>query len=176
MAVDVGVRIYYLPSGTYRFIFDIYPTQIINCSVPISVHIVSKHSYIESFPERVMARSTTSGVSGSKHQKHSNPLSDEYVARATLRTTSKKRKAKTDDDSGLGFVDSRSSKKILKIGRELAEEDHQAAQSTVSNSAFDLEPRLGEGSDSDGQLQHDEDDPWGDEDIKEIASTTGLMP
>jgi essential nuclear protein 1 len=58
-------------------------------------------------------------------QHRHNPLEHDIVETGLLRNKPSKRKERTDDERGDGFVDSKASRKILRIGRELLEEDEE---------------------------------------------------
>ncbi|KAF2710069.1 rRNA processing protein-like protein Bystin [Pleomassaria siparia CBS 279.74] len=108
---------------------------------------------------------------GRESQRH-NPLVEEYVPSNPWKQKSKRQKQARDEADGDHFVDSKSSKKILEIGRDLAEEDekeNQARQPSVANPAFDFETRLGEDEDLTAQYE-DEEEVWGDEEeeVEEI--------
>lgn len=106
------------------------------------------------------------GVQGQRH----NPLAEEYLPSDPYKTKPKRSKrAKSDMDDEQGYVDSKSSRKILEIGRELADEDERETQRgapKAANPAFDFEQRLGE-DDLDehieGQFDDDDDEAWGEE-------------
>ena len=60
-----------------------------------------------------------------RHERRHNPLEDDYLATGPLRSKAPKRKSKgdgEDDERGNGenYVDSKASRKILSLGRELA--------------------------------------------------------
>ncbi|KAF2643862.1 Bystin-domain-containing protein [Massarina eburnea CBS 473.64] len=104
-------------------------------------------------------------------QRH-NPLSEDYVPSDSFLDQAQpakrqKRSKKNGEEDGPGYVDSKSSKKILDIGRELAEEaesENQARRPPTANPAFDFEARLGEnGGEEDPTAQYDDDEVWGDE-------------
>lgn len=105
-------------------------------------------------------------------QRH-NPLSEDYVPSETFLDQAqpakrqKRSKKGGNEDDGPGFVDSKSSKKILEIGRELAEEaenENQVQRPPTANPAFDFEARLGEDDGFDEPTtQQDDDEAWGDE-------------
>lgn len=100
-----------------------------------------------------------------------NPLSEDIVATGPLRAKSNKRKAKPEDGEDK-FVDSRSSRKILKIGQSLVEEEQDENATIAPNPAFAFESRFAEGSDSDEDIGRDDDQAWGDEEddvIEEIV-------
>ena len=98
--------------------------------------------------------------------RHESSLADDLLATGPLRTKSKKRKAKRDGDDGDGYIDSKASRKILKIGQELAEEDRiSTKQNSGSRTAFTFESRLDQSSESEeDDVYNDNDDAWGDED------------
>jgi essential nuclear protein 1 len=107
------------------------------------------------------------GVQGQRH----NPLAEEYLPSDPYKNKVKRTKRnKSEDDNEQGYVDSKSSRKILEIGRELEEEDerenHNGAPK-AANPAFDFESRIGE-EDLDehveGQFDDDDDEEaWGEE-------------
>src|SRR4051812_19673447 len=83
-----------------------------------------------------------SSSSGRKHNRH-NPLEADILATGNLKLKPSKSKGKDDDDKA-SFVDSKASKQILRLGRELADEDAQrtAAENPAINavkSAFDAD-------------------------------------
>ena len=99
------------------------------------------------------------------------PLADELLATGPLRTKSKKRKAKREDEVD-GFVDSKPSRKILKIGQELEEEDREQQRLEAPSSAFTFESRFPEEDEPQGAEAEDEDE-WeddGEEIIDEAVS------
>ncbi|KZM23324.1 snoRNA-binding rRNA-processing protein [Ascochyta rabiei] len=112
------------------------------------------------------------GVRGERH----NPLAEEYLPSDPYKTKAKRQKrAKTDQQDEQGYVDSKSSRKILEIGRELEEEDERENQRGApkgANPAFDFEKRLGEDDLEEivsGQFD-DDDEAWGedDEEVEEV--------
>lgn len=111
-----------------------------------------------------MARSI-SKRSASQNNRHSKSLPDEIVSTGLLSTKSKKRKAKhEDEDEEARYVDSRLSRKILKIGQDLADEELEDIEVAKPNSAFTFNSRVTTEtvSDDDDALEI-EDDAWGDE-------------
>lgn len=105
---------------------------------------------------------TTTLSSGTAQYRHQNTLEGDLVATAPLRTKSKKRKA-NKDDTGENFIDAKASRKILKIGQELEEEDQEARRTAPVSNAFTFESRAPDSSDADEGAQYDDDDAWGDE-------------
>lgn len=108
---------------------------------------------------------------GARDQRH-NPLAEEYAPSDPFRTKPAKRQKRTRDDvpEEQAFVDAKSSRKILDIGRQLEEEDEQESQSrqpTAPNAAFDFETRMGEDQVTEEVGQFDDDDDeeaWGEDD------------
>lgn len=103
--------------------------------------------------------------SRSKSQGRRAPLEEDILKTGPLKNKSKKRKTRPENDND-GYVDSRSSRKILKIGQDLAEEEEKENKATAPNPAFTFESRFGGDDESeDGAPRHDDDDDeaWGDE-------------
>ncbi|KAF3895380.1 SnoRNA-binding rRNA-processing protein [Trichophyton interdigitale] len=111
------------------------------------------------------------------------PLADEITSAGHLRTKSgSKRKSRSEDETEDDhYLDSKSSKKILQIGRDLAEEDAAEARAAAeaagidlkAKAAFDFESRLGgEESgyeDEEDIVQYDDDAQWEDEgEVEEV--------
>ena len=114
-----------------------------------------------------MSKTNAIMTNRSKTSQHPNTLEDDLVARGPLRTKSKKRKIRREDDTQ-GYVDSRSSRKILKIGQELAEEEERNQRVPPSNSAFTFDSRFGNESGEDDDAGHDDGEAWGDDDEEVI--------
>lgn len=99
----------------------------------------------------VMAPSSQRSKSASRRPKNRNghiPLAEDLTASGPLRTKSKKRKVGADNDDefslrGNDYVDARSSRKILKIGQDLQEEEVAEHKSNLPNPAFTFESRFG---------------------------------
>lgn len=112
-----------------------------------------------------MARAPSTS-SRSRKPQHRNSLAADIASTGPLRTKSNKRKGRIEDD-GDRFVDSRASRKILKIGQDLVAEEQAERVETAPNSAFTFDSRFGEGSEA-GENNQEEDeedgDTWGDED------------
>jgi essential nuclear protein 1 len=98
-----------------------------------------------------------------RSNKHSQSLADEIASTGLLSAKSKKRKAKQDDDEER-YVDSKLSRKILKIGQDLADEELQATEIARPNPAFTFDSRTTQEDLSDGDVPEGDDDAWGDED------------
>ena len=109
-----------------------------------------------------MAKNTTI-TADSSQRRHQRPLEQDLIATGPLRSTPKKRKARRGDDEDEHYVDSKSSRKILKIGRDLQDEEDQAlSKSKASDEAFTFKSRPTQTVDR----PEDEDQPeevWEDE-------------
>ena len=119
-----------------------------------------------------MPKATTPISPGTRQNRRHNPLSDDLLATAPTRNKSSKRKAKHDADAEDNYVDSRSSRKILQIGQELADEEEQEARAAAPNPAFSLDSRFQGPSDSEEEDLQDDADEWGDDDeaVEEMVS------
>jgi essential nuclear protein 1 len=107
---------------------------------------------------------------GAREQRH-NPLAEEYAPSDPWKQKPAKRQKHTKDDKDdeQNFVDSKSSRKILDIGRELEEEDEretQARRPQGPNAAFDFETRMGEDDVTVEEVEQleDDDEAWGEDD------------
>lgn len=101
-------------------------------------------------------------TAGRQTQRH-NPLEGDMLATGLLRT--KPAKAKQVQDDSEGFVDSKASKKILRIGRVLAEEEdaeRAAAMPEPIVDSFGYDSRFSAAADDDDDGAYD-DKAWGDE-------------
>ncbi|KAF2028845.1 Bystin-domain-containing protein [Setomelanomma holmii] len=112
---------------------------------------------------------------GAPGQRH-NPLVEEYAPSDPWKhKPAKRQKRNKDEKEEEKFVDSKSSRKILDIGRELEEEDereNKAQRSEGANPAFDFETRMGEDEPEIDEGAHieDDDEAWGedDEEVEEV--------
>lgn len=122
----------------------------------------------------------TKAVGGRDAQRH-NPLAEEYVPSNPWKQKAPKRQKRTrDDNDGEHFVDSKASRKILDIGRELAEEDereNEARRPAAANAAFDFEARLGEDDkDDEDPAQYDDEEAWGEEEGEDEVEEIEIDP
>lgn len=129
-----------------------------------------------------MPKATTQSRSAASERRHI-PLADEILTAGHLRTKSGKRKARSDeDDAGAEhYIDSKASKKILQIGRDLADEDSadsQTSTAAAASSAFDFGSRFdfeGEQDEDDGDGEQYADAQWEDEeDVEEVVWLPGI--
>ncbi|KAN0073209.1 Bystin domain containing protein [Elaphomyces granulatus] len=119
-------------------------------------------------PKAVTPRSATS-------RRH-NPLTDDILSGGLLRTKSTKRRSRSGEDdyeNASQYIDAKASRKILRIGQDLAEEEAAEKEAGLGeaekiNSAFDFASRF----DGDEQVSDDEEkygeDQWGDEEVEEV--------
>ena len=72
-------------------------------------------------------------------------------------------------------MDSRSSRKILKIGQDLVDEDQQESTASEPNPAFTFESRFGaeSGSEEGDERQDDDEEAWGDEEYGVVEEVVG---
>ena len=103
-----------------------------------------------------------SSKSRSRSTHRHNPLAEDLIATGNLKVKSNKRKAKPEGHEER-FVDSRSSRKILKIGQELLEEDDRDGQLTALNPAFAFASRPEVASEPEDELHLDDAEGWDDE-------------
>lgn len=117
---------------------------------------------------------TMAPTSRSRSARRHAPLEEDIAATGPLRHRSKKRKAKSEDD-GSGYVDSRSSRKILKIGRDLADEEQRENVATALNPAFTFESRFGGTSEPEEEEDRRYDDEaWGDAEEDLVEEIVGF--
>ena len=104
---------------------------------------------------------------GGQINKRHNPLAEEYIPQQTFKWKTAKRRKHDDEDNEEHFVDTKASRKILQIGRELAEQDeneNQVPRPAPANTAFDFSTRLGEDElDEEPVAQYEDEEEWGDE-------------
>ncbi|OTB06360.1 hypothetical protein M426DRAFT_55438 [Hypoxylon sp. CI-4A] len=108
-----------------------------------------------------------------RQMRRHNPLEDDLVATGPLRAKAPKRKSKGgDDDEQENYIDSKASKKILRIGRELAEEvDVAPPRPPKESNAFGFDSRF----DEDGEEDiYEDEEVWGDDD--EIVEEIEIEP
>lgn len=109
----------------------------------------------------------TSSASGRRHNRH-NPLEADILATGNLKLKPAKSKKRDDEDKD-NFVDSKASKLILRLGRELAEEDAElnaaARPVNTATSAFDADTARRFGFDEEEEEENQfENETFGDDD------------
>ena len=111
--------------------------------------------------------------SRSKSRNRHVPLEDDILKTGILKSKSNKRKSRTETEDG--YVDSRSSRKILKIGQDLADEEQQERVASAPNPAFAFESRFDEGDASEeGDTRFDDEEAWGDEEEEVVEEVVSL--
>jgi essential nuclear protein 1 len=90
-----------------------------------------------------------------------------------LRNKPSKKKASNTEDADEGFVDAKASKNILRIGRELAQEESSERAAFVPEptiDSFGYDSRFDDTVDDAEAKTYDEDEAWGDDDevVEEI--------
>jgi essential nuclear protein 1 len=100
-------------------------------------------------------------VAADRQARRHNPLEHDLTAAGPLKAKSGKRKSRHQDEEEK-FVDSKASRKILRIGQELADEDEIENQVQKPNLAFDFESRFED--EGEEQEPYEDAEAWGDED------------
>jgi essential nuclear protein 1 len=104
-------------------------------------------------------------------QRH-NPLASEYTAEHSFKQKAPKKRNRKDEADGEHFISAKASRKILKIGQELVDEDEaerQAKFPAPPNPAFAFETRLERDAESEEEKNRwDDEEAWGDEEVVEI--------
>lgn len=109
----------------------------------------------------------TTPVSASRQRRH-NPLEDDLTATGgVLKNKAGKRKSRTEDEEA--FADSKASRKILRMGQELADEDAEHNQAAAPNPAFDFESRFDIEDDEQPDVEYEEWDEEGEVEEVELA-------
>lgn len=113
-----------------------------------------------------------------KERRH-NPLGEEYSPTGPVNQKARRKRKQSHDEEKAddGYVDSKSSRRILDLGQDLTAEDdaeRRSARPAKADSAFLFESRFPlEGADEQEQAEeigeYDDDDAWGsDEEVEEI--------
>ncbi|KAI9721067.1 MAG: hypothetical protein M1812_002548 [Candelaria pacifica] len=122
-----------------------------------------------------MPKATTPTSPGVRQRRRHNPLSDDLIANGLPKSSTRKRRKSTGEDDETKYIDSKASQRILRIGRDLAEEDQEEDRTPAPNPAFQFDSRFVEdGSEGEGQFD-DDDEAWGDEE-EEIAEEAEMNP
>ncbi|KAG6139393.1 hypothetical protein E4U47_003471 [Claviceps purpurea] len=96
-----------------------------------------------------------------------NPLENDILATGLLRNKPTKSKSKTSAETDESFIDSKASKNILRIGRQLAEEESAESAALVPEpivDSFGYDVRFDDGQAAEETHGHEEDEAWGDDD------------
>ena len=119
-----------------------------------------------------MAMGRPRSVTLNKARRH-NPLSEDIKVTGPLRENARKRKVRPDDEAER-YIDSKSSRKILKIGQDLVDEEQQEAGLIAPNPAFTFESRFDDEYCLLEAGQDDDEEAWGDEGddiVEEVVSS-----
>lgn len=118
----------------------------------------------------------TTPVSAQPQGRLHRPLEEDLTAAGPLKKSSGKRKSRHTEDDEEKFVDSKASRKILRIGQELAEEERAetSAAKPKANPAFDFDSRFAGLDDEEQEEPFDDEEAWGDE--EEIVEEVELAP
>jgi len=97
-----------------------------------------------------------------------NPLAEEYSATQSFKSKTPKKRNRKDENDEDNVIDTKASRKILKIGQELADEDEEERQSRFPappNPAFSFETRFPQDVESEEESGKwdDEEEAWGEE-------------
>ncbi|KAB8360933.1 hypothetical protein FH972_024665 [Carpinus fangiana] len=115
---------------------------------------------------------------GGQNQRH-NPLAEEYAPTHPLKQKAAKQRRSTqqDQDAGDSYIDSKASRRILKIGQDLVDEDEAEHKSSQPNPAFSFDSRFisQEDAEEDRTYENDEE-AWGDDDEEAVAEDVELDP
>lgn len=121
-----------------------------------------------------MPKATTPRSSDIRH----NPLSEEYSPSQPFKQKAPKKRKRPEEDE-TAVIDTKASRQILRIGRELEEEDAEErraalgqGQEAQSNPAFEFDSRFGgeaqSEEDEEGERKWDDEETWGDEEVEEV--------
>jgi essential nuclear protein 1 len=109
-----------------------------------------------------MPKATTLAFASRRH----NPLEDDLTASGgILKNKPGKRKSRHQEE-GDQFVDSKASRKILRLGQELADEEEATDRATKRKPIFNFESR----SDGEKEETYEDEEAWGgiDEEVEEV--------
>lgn len=108
----------------------------------------------------------TNPSSAPRQERRHNPLEADLTATVSQKNKPGKRKSRHQDE-GDEFVDSKASRKILRIAQELADEDGEKNPVQTSNPAFEFESRF---PDEEDEGTYEDEEAWGDEEeeVEEI--------
>jgi hypothetical protein len=148
-----------------------------NFDVPLPHH--QRPLFIEKYTKLPIMPKTPTSPDARQARRH-NPLTEEYVPSHPFKQKSAKRKKLSKEDRDEEhFIDSKASRKILKIGQELADEDQEEAnarrnsQRPLVNPTFAFDSRFGEDEVEEDELEeYDDDEAWGNEEeiVEEVVS------
>ena len=118
---------------------------------------------------------TTAG--DTKQLRRHHPLSEEYAPTQALKQKARKKRKLQQDEDEETYVDTKASRKILRIGQDLVEEDLQAQRVPTTSTAFALDSRIGDDhADSDRDSETYEDgEEWGDDEGNDVQDKAVIL-
>ncbi|KAI2635935.1 Bystin-domain-containing protein [Xylaria nigripes] len=119
-----------------------------------------------------MPKATTSGAGRRRG------LDEEYLVGSGIlknKPSKSKGKSQDSDDERENYIDARSSRKILDIGRQLAEEDVPVRRPQNTATSFGFESRFEDGE-HEASGSQDEEEAWADDDDDEIVEHVDVNP
>lgn len=147
------------------FIFHERQATTSTSTIAAKYNSLSRRSY-----DRAAGIAAKMSKTASRH--HSTTLEQDVTTeggRLRTRSITGKRKSRSDEKpAGDGYIDAQSSRKILAIAQELADEDEKdrkaVAKAISTNPAFDFDSRQEEEDTENGGAQFDEEEEWLPED------------
>ncbi|POS82925.1 hypothetical protein EPUL_004883 [Erysiphe pulchra] len=103
--------------------------------------------------------------SASKIPRRHNPLEADIIATSSVKVRQTKRQTKFQNE-GEKFVDSKATRKILRLGQELEDED-QKERSSALKSTFNFDVEI-EDEDKDNEEDEIEYEEWGDDETEQV--------
>ncbi len=114
-----------------------------------------------------MPKASTQSPDARLARRH-NPLSEDYAPnKPPKEKAGKKRKITQSEANEESFVNTKATRRILKSGQDLADEDQQEQIRAKPNPAFAFQSRFGEGEipdEGNGSFDEDNEEAWGDDD------------
>ncbi|KAI9883339.1 MAG: Mitochondrial zinc maintenance protein 1, mitochondrial [Watsoniomyces obsoletus] len=122
----------------------------------------------------------TSAPRNSAAVRRHNPIQDDISNVGTFRATSSKRRKSKEENVQEGFIDSKASRQILRIGQSLVEEEQAHEQEKRRkegpNTAFTIESRLVENAATGEDDSEYEDEPWDGAEDEEVVEEIEVDP
>ena len=115
-----------------------------------------------------MPKSTVPTSPGSRQARRHNPLSDDLLSTGLLKTKSGKKSREKPEVEEQSYIESKASRRILRIGQDLVEEDQAGQAVKPAITAFNFESRFGGEDDDepverDAQYKDEDEGAWGDD-------------
>jgi len=119
----------------------------------------------------------------SRQERRHNPLSEDYLPSLPNKPKiGKRKKSQVEGDGEDNYVGSKASRKILKIGQDLADEEEaeqEALRPKTANPAFDFDSRIEDDAvndDEDVEESHGDNDDWRDDNEDEEVEEEEVDP